>query len=118
MVLLLDWLNHLRGKDLKQKIRYIIFASLLGLFIGFLYNHIVIPNSYRKGLFLYKDTIKLRNSQYINKTYIIPYKETCFLKIISSPFTHKTIRVNNRYWMLFKKIIRNNKIGIRRSLFI
>ena len=80
---------------MKQKIKYIIFAVLLGLFIGFLYNHIVIPDSYIKEMFLYKDSIKLCNSQYINKTYAIPYKETLLLKIASSS-AEKGIVFNNK----------------------
>ncbi|MFH1905613.1 MAG: hypothetical protein ABIK53_08870 [bacterium] len=86
---------------MKQKIKYIIFAGLLGLFIGFLYNNIVIPDSYRKEMFLYKDSIKLRNSKYINKTYIIPYKETLLLKIASSS-AKKTIVFNNKILIPYK----------------
>ena len=84
---------------MKQKIKYMIFAVLLSLIIGFLYNRIVIPDSYRKELFLYKDSIKLPNSKYINKTYIIPYKETLRLKIVSS-YRQKTIIFNNKIHVL------------------
>ena len=90
-----------RGKDLKQKIKYIIFAGLLGLVIGFLYNNIVIPDSYRKEMFLYKDSIKLRNSKYINKTYTITHKETLLLKIASSSI-QKTIAFNNKILTPYK----------------
>ena len=90
-----------RGKDLKQKIKYVIFASLLGLFIGFLYNCIVIPNSCRKEMFLYKDSIKLCNSKYINKSYLTPYKEVLLLKIASSS-VQKTITFNNKILAPYK----------------
>ena len=86
---------------MKQKIKYIIFAGLLGLVIGFLYNHIVIPASHRKEMFLYKDSIKLRNSKYINKSYIIPYKEVLLLKIASSS-VQKTITFNNKILAPYK----------------
>ncbi len=86
---------------MKQKIKYIIFAGLLGLFIGFLYNHIVIPDSYRKEIFLYKDSIKLCNSKYINKSYLTPYKEVLLLKIASSS-VQKTITFNNKILAPYK----------------
>jgi len=87
---------------MKQKIKYIIFAGLLGLFIGFLYNSIVIPYSYKKEMFIYKDSIKLRNSKCINKTYIIPYRETLRLKIVSL-YKRKTIIFNNRVLIPYKR---------------
>ena len=86
---------------MKQKIKYIIFAVLLGVFIGFLYNLIVIPDSCRKEMFLYKDSIKLRNLKYINKTYLIHHKETLLLKIVSSSI-QKTITFNNKILTPYK----------------
>ncbi|MBU0477600.1 hypothetical protein KKC91_03410 [bacterium] len=86
---------------MKQKIRYIIFIVLLGFVIGFLYNHIVIQDSYRKDLFCYKNSIKLHNSEYINLTYIIRYKETLLLKIVSSS-AKKTIVFNNKVLTPYK----------------
>jgi len=80
---------------MKQKIKYIIFAVFLGLFIGFLYNHIVIPDSYKKELFCYKYSIKLPISKCINKTYVIHHKEALRLKIVSL-YEGKTIVFNNR----------------------
>ena len=88
-------------KILKQKIKYVIFTVLLGLFIGFLYNHIVIPDSYRKEIFLYKDSIKLCNLKCISKTYAILYKETLRLKITSSSI-QKTITFNNKILAPYK----------------
>ncbi len=87
---------------MKQKIKYIIFAGLLGLVIGFLYNCIVIPNSCRKEMFLYKDSIKLCNSKYINKIYITPYKEVLLLKIASSS-AKKKIVFNNKILTPYKR---------------
>ena len=86
---------------MKQKIKYMILACLLGLLVGFLYNRIVIPDSYRKEMFLYKDSIKLRNSQYINKTYLISYKEDLLLKIASQSI-QKTIAFNNKILTPYK----------------
>ena len=78
-----------------------ILACLLGLLVGFLYNRIVIPDSYIKEIFIYKDSIKLCNSKYINKTYSIPYKEVLLLKIASSSI-QKTITFNNKILTPYK----------------
>lgn len=52
-------------------------------------------------MFLYKDSIKLPSSKCINKTYVIPYKETLRLKIVSS-YKRKKIVFNNKILIPYK----------------
>ncbi|MBU0477601.1 hypothetical protein KKC91_03415 [bacterium] len=86
---------------MKRKVRYIIFSGLLSLIISFFYNCSVIPDSYEKELFFYEDSIKLRDSKYINMTNLIPYKETLLLKI-ASLYKRKTIIFNNKILIPYK----------------
>ncbi len=80
---------------MKQKIKYIIFAGLLGLFIGFLYNHITIPDSSKREFSYYKHSVRVRNSNYVEMAFPILYKETYSLKISSPEDKKKKIVVNN-----------------------
>lgn len=94
---------------MKQKIKYIIFAILLGLVIGFLYNHLVISDSYKKEFFYYKHSVKVKNSNYVEMAFPILYKETYSLKISSPEDKKKKIIVNDSVLVPWKTKLHRKK---------